>query len=116
MKPKLLILVLLISGATGAQTTKEFPSNTSMAFTQLSLPDKMMAMKQMDPTLLKQQVDSICLAQKLIVKNDKGLAIDINKAIAENKLLVENGTVFYLQYGIPSPVAKQVNPLPNAKN
>ncbi|MEO7310019.1 MAG: hypothetical protein ABIX01_06455 [Chitinophagaceae bacterium] len=116
MKPKLLLVALLTYGAATAQTGKPLPANTTKEFNQLSIQDKMLAMKQMPLQLLKQQADSICTAHKLVLKDAKDQPVDIAKAIAENKILVENGVVFYLPNGFPSPVAKkETNPL-NTKN
>jgi len=116
MKLQTIVLLLLISGAASAQIPKSLPANTTKEFTQLSMPDKLLAMKQMPPQLLKHQADSISAAHKLVLKDAKGQPVDIAKAIADNKILIENGVVFYLPNGIPSPVAKKETNLPISKN
>lgn len=107
------LLVLLITGANGQGIGK---TSSGKAFNELSIADKMKVMKQTLPSVLKQHADSICAAQNIIIKDDKGLPVDIAKAIAANKILIENGVVFYLPNGTPSPMSKKENASIISKN
>lgn len=109
------LLIFIAAGANGQGIDRARP-NSGKAFNELSIADKMKVMKQMSPVVLKHEADSICKAHNIVLKDDKGQPVDINKAIADNKLLIENGVVFYLQYGLPSPTVKKQDVLPTTKN